>query len=275
MSPKTFMKALLMLPCLVSAAGPTGKLNDTGQTQCVNADGSGLEPCSYENTGKGSNYPGQDGRFGRDAEALHPQHTNFKKPEGSGGNGGFAFTPLDVNGKPIALELKGEKWVPSDTPRCIWDRVTNLIWEVKTDDDGLQDKDWTYSWKGNVSAYTCPFYSYNYDNGGFITYTYCNTDTYIEKLNAAGVCPVAGAGAWRLPDRRELLSIVDYDHVDPAIDSDYFPHTKGISCCTNDRISYWTNDMYMDNRGWDVGFRYGDSFPASDPGYTRLVRSGK
>lgn len=137
---------LLMVLTLISAAQakPVGLLNDTGQTQCLNVFGNSLEDCTPENSGDDSPYPGQDGRYGRDAAAKYPTQSGFTKPEGSGGRGGFAFTPLDVNGNPIPLV--GDPPVPAKTPRCIWDRVTNLIWEVKTDDGGLQNINWTYGW---------------------------------------------------------------------------------------------------------------------------------
>ena len=125
---------LLMVLTLISAARaePSGLLNDTGQTQCLNVTGTALEECTPENSGDDSPYPGQDGRYGREAAAKYPAQSGFTKPEGSGGHGGFAFTPLDVNGNPIPLV--GDPPVPAETPRCVWDRVTNLIWEVKTDD---------------------------------------------------------------------------------------------------------------------------------------------
>lgn len=261
MSPKTFVNALLILPCIATAAGPNGKLNDTGQTQCLNADGNGLEPCSYKNTGKFSNYPGQDGRFGRDAEALKEnlEHSNFQKPVGSGGNGGFAFTPLDVNGNQIALiEQKEGKWVPSADPRCIWDRVTNLIWEVKTDKPtpDLQDKDWTYG--GNYHNGKC--HSTHANN--------CSTKEYTSQLNAltTPVCPVSGAEKdWRLPTRRELLSIVDHGRENPSVDDDYFKNTIGD----------WYFSSNIGYGVWSIDFRNGDTVQnTSSPGYIRLVRSG-
>ena len=132
----------LCFPTLTRPAGPTGLLNDTGQTRCLNAAGTALEACGEANSGDSAPYPRQDGRFGRDPAAGNPGISGFGKPAGSGGSGGFAFTPLDVNGNPIALT--GNPPVPSETPRCIWDRVTNLIWEVKANDGGLQDLEWVY-----------------------------------------------------------------------------------------------------------------------------------
>ena len=180
--------SFLAMPGAGQAAGPTGALNDTGQTRCLNAAGTGMEACSSANSGDASPYPRQDGRFGRDSAIGNPAQSGFSKPAGSGGNGGFAFTPLDVNGNPIPLT--GNPPIPSATPRCIWDRVTNLIWEVKTSDGGAQDRNWTYGWGTNTTG-NC--WSGQAPGG-------CSTNNYISALNNfANVCPVAGAGPWRLP----------------------------------------------------------------------------
>lgn len=218
----TIALSALMATAAVEAAGPTGLLNDTGQTRCLNTAGTALEACSEANSGDASPYPRQDGRFGRDPAAGNTGISGYGKPAGSGGSGGFAFTPLDVNGNPIALT--GNPPVPAETPRCIWDRVTNLIWEVKTDDGGLQDKDWEYAWGANFGT-NCL--------GG----SNCNTNNYTTALNAASVCPVAGAGDWRLPNRRELMTIVDLGRSSaPTIDPDFFPNTIGSV--------YWSSDTY-------------------------------
>lgn len=220
----------------VQAAGPTGLLNDTGQTQCYT--GSGYAACDSGNSGDGASYPRQDGRFGRDPGAANPAASGLTKPAGSGGNGGFAFAPLDVSGNPIALS--GDPPVPSATPRCIWDRVTNLVWEVKTDDNGLQDKDWTYGW-GNVIVGTC--YGSQSPAG-------CSTNNYITAVNTANLC---GRATWRLPTYRELTSIADFAYTDPAIHPSYFPNTIGG---TASDASYWTSDAY----GTGDATKYGVSF---------------
>ena len=253
---------LLMVLTLISAARaePSGLLNDTGQTQCLNVTGTALEDCTPENSGDDSPYPGQDGRYGRDAAAKYPAQSGFTKPEGSGGHGGFAFTPLDVNGNPIPLV--GDPPVPAETPRCVWDRVTNLIWEVKTNDNGLQDQDWTYGWGVNNTGNCYPSQS----PAG------CGSDNYITALNAATVCPVSGAGPWRLPILPELLSIVDHDRASaPTIDSAYFPNTVSSV--------YWSGTVYarLPANAWGVWFRYGYTQAGLQTGSTRvrLVRSGQ
>lgn len=255
---------LLFVASATHAAG-TGALNDTGQTLCLSHVSNTLVACTPTNTGDSSGRPGQDGRFGRDAAARNPVLSGFSKPAGSGGSGGFAFTPLGADGTAIALTDTTPP-VPSATPRCIKDNVTNLIWEVKTDDAGLQDKDWFYVWGSGSGGNSC---------GGTLTGTgLCNSANYITALNAASVCPISGAGPWRLPTRRELLSIVDHNRSSsPVIDTNYFPNTPSAS------NYYWSADNYAvqpTTLAWDVYFTDGDSVAGGKTAglRVRLVRDG-
>ncbi len=234
----------------VQAAGPTGLLNDTGQTQCYNAsDLAGV--CDAATTGDAGVRPRQDGRFGRDVASP---------TKVGGGAAGFDFTPLDASGNVIALT--GSPAVPATTPRCVKDNVTNLIWEVKTTAtpaSGLQDKTWTYAWGSNAGAATC---------GG--TVGPCNTDAYIAALNLVDLCGET-ANDWRLPTRRELLGIVLNDGSNPSIDASYLPATQSSW--------YWSSDTYAPNpsNAWLVGFSNGNTltYAKTVTYFVRLVRSGQ
>ena len=247
-----------LLLAMTAQAAPSGLLNDTGQTQCLNVFGNALEECTPENSGDDSPYPGQDGRYGRDAAAKYPEKSGFTKPEGSGGHGGFAFTPLDVNGNPIPLV--GDPPVPAETPRCIWDRVTNLIWEVKTT-SGLQNSSSSYGWGSNNTG-NC--------TGG----SGCSSNAYTTDINAVNLCGET-ANNWRLPTRRELLSIVDFDRNNPSIDTAFFPNTQ-----SGFNQFYWSADVLatVPDGAWAVGFGDGFTYAGgqADQGVrVRLVRSGQ
>lgn len=90
----------------------------------------------------------------------------------------------------------------------------------------------------------------------------------IATHNSASRC--GHATGWRVPMRRELLSIVHHGAFSPAIDTNYFPGTQAW---------YWTNDSYPPDLAvaWSVHFGNGDSY-ANGKAFTyrvRLVRSGQ
>ena len=186
-------------------------------------------------------------------------------PTAPGGSRVFDFTKLDGNGEPL---LPGaESWV------CVRDNVTGLVWEVKTDDGGLRDKDWRYSWystdassnRGNPGMQTPS------GNGGICgdTLANCNTQEYSAAVNQAGLCRFTD---WRLPTIQELHSIVDYDLASPGpvIDVAYFPNT------VNDW--FWSASVYAGkpDHAWSLFFYDGDNdFDSKGNTYfVRLVRGG-
>jgi hypothetical protein len=223
--------------------GGTKPLNDTGIDWCADGSQNGLA-CPVDG------YPWQDAQDGRDK--THD--------DDSDGHAGFSFTKLDANGNPLAPSAA--------TWSCVRDNVTGLIWEVKTDDSGLRDKDWTYSWY-NPDATTNGGGAGTADGGNNCFNTArCDTQKYVADVNAQGLC---GAQDWRLPDPRELLSIVSNDRMYPAIDTTYFPNTVASWV--------WSASPYADypNYAWSVYFYGGSVYYSNknDAGSVRLVRGGQ
>jgi hypothetical protein len=149
--------------------------------------------------------PDQDADQGRDAAARNGQLVKV-----GFGPAGFDFTKLDANGDPL----------PDDatTWPCIRDNVTGLIWEVPAD-SGLTYAQNVYTWYQpdpllNGGEPGQP-------DGGSCVGSRCDTDGFIQALNAASHC---GFQDWRLPTRRQLFSLVDFSRIDPAIVVDAFPN---------------------------------------------------
>ena len=84
------------------------------------------------------------------------------------------------------------------------------------------------------------------DNGGSVKQaTWIEAIEYCERLSLDG-------GGWKLPNKKELLSIVDYSRVEPSINS-IFSHT------TPD--DYWSSTSHASStsNAWIVSFFMGDT----------------
>jgi len=191
-------------------------INDTGIVWCYDLDNK-KAGCPV------STYPGQDAEFGRD-ELLN---------DDSDGRAGFSFSKLDTNGE--LLPAAASEW------SCVKDNVTGLIWENKTDDGGLRDKDNVYS-----------YYGADFDpNSEFQTAT--DATGYVNTINSLHLC---GASDWRLPTLDELQGIVDFSVIypGPTIDSGFFSATANKE--------YWASTLYPADivQGWVVYFTDGRIF---------------
>lgn len=171
-----------------------------------------------------------------------------------------SYTRLDDTGK--ALSEYASSW------SMVRDNVTGLIWEMKTNKDGVKnysdphDADNTYSWYDNNPA-TNGGYEGTQDKGK-------DTRSFLEALNNAGF---GGYTDWRLPTLKELNSIVDYDvsPPGPTISSTYFPNTQASF--------YWSSSASVgyDYRAWCVGFDDGYAHDYGKYGYyyVRAVRGSQ
>lgn len=166
---------------------------DTGQTKCYDEVGTEID-CAGT---------GQDGEF-----LINPP----------------SYTKLDANGN--ELDDTATEWV------MVRDNVTGLIWEVKTDDGSIHDKDNQYTWY----CPDCP------DNGGEYGTPGDGTDTqdFIDALNAGN--GFGGFTDWRLPTMNELRQNQYYGAV-PLVNRGYFPHDPNrvwsSSTLANDATKAW------------------------------------
>jgi len=207
-------------------------LNDTGITWGGDYPDGNNATCTSNITGP------QDCNQGRDV--THD--------DSSDGHAGFSYTKLDASGNPLAASASN--W------SCVKDNVTGLIWEVKTSDGSIHDKDDTYRWGGKTHL-----------GSGYGTY-YTDWDSLVVGSNSASFC---GYSDWRVPSKNELLNLASRDRTNPAIDTEYFPNTLPVP--------FWSTSPYArdSSSAWYVKFSYGNSDQTTSPHllFVRLVRGGQ
>ena len=212
--------AWALLSCAAAGAEP---LNDTGVSQCVQPGAVPFAPADCAGSG-------QDGESGRDARLPAP------------GNGvaGFAFVKIGAQGE--RLPPRAPSW------RCVLDLNTGLLWERKTDDGGLHDRD---------SRYT------NWGDGRGL-----DASWFAALVNDRGLC---GHQDWRLPTHLELHGLMHLgSSASVALDGGYFADTPAYH--------YWASTGVADYPGeaWAAYFGTGQvQGGGSRANYlrVRLVRS--
>jgi len=161
----------------------------------------------------------------------------------------MSYTKLDGSGN--ALSDEAASWV------MVRDNVTGLIWENKTNDGTIHDKDNKHTWYDP----TDPYYSGTPGDG-------TDTKDFIDALNSASF---GGYSDWRLPTASELVTIVNYRFSNPAISPGYFQNTASSF--------YWSSTTYAHNTdyAWGVDFDHGYDYDLykSSSYYVRAVRGGQ
>jgi hypothetical protein len=257
--PRIFLLPLLF--AIVMPAHAVG-LPDTGQDTCYNDTTDVNVPASNPASiaSDAGTHPRQDCRYGRDAAAAAAGQ--FSKT-GAGAKG-FDYTKIANDGTPLgATATLGTglgDWA------CTKDNITGLIWEVKTT-SGLRNKDSTYTWYSSDSSTNGG--DAGTANGGTCSDgTGCDTEKFVTDVNTAKLCK---ATDWRMPTRRELLTLVLADGSSPAIDPTYFENTQ--------QSYFWSGSAYAlyDTDAWLVDFNDGrdESDMKFYANYVRLVSGGQ
>ena len=149
----------------------------------------------------------------------------------------------------------------------VTDGNTGLMWEKKCDGcRGLHDVGNAYPWTGDGSQDTV------WD--------------WIEDLNREDGVGFAGYSDWRLPNARELQSLIDYGRFNPAVGVAFDADDCGRGCgsitdpaCSCTRQSYyWSSTTFADfpAHAVVVGFHLplvGDRVK-TDRSFVRAVRGG-
>jgi hypothetical protein len=147
----------------------------------------------------------------------------------------------------------------------ITDTRTGLMWEKKSDDGSIHDKDNAYTWGITSAPYTM--------NGTAVT-------TFLATLNAGG--GFAGHTDWRLPNLTELESIRNLQTFSPAtflaFNTDCVATCTVLTCSCTASSFYWSSSSYakFPEFAWYVYFSDGflGADIKTDGNYVRAVRSG-
>ncbi len=146
----------------------------------------------------------------------------------------------------------------------ISDLNTGLMWEKKSDDGSLHDKDNTYIWSNLDLTPEATIWD------------------WLEDVNAEGGTGLAGHADWRIPHVKELQSIVDYEELDPAVGASFdggcVPGCANVGCSCTTNFNYWTSttSAASDSFAWVLNFGSGAvDFNSKDSGrFVRAVRGG-
>jgi hypothetical protein len=123
----------------------------------------------------------------------------------------------------VALDAKGKKTAPKAGKHphpCVLDTGTGLVWEVKTDDNGPGDKDWTFTWYDQTKR--DEGFPVGYPDGGNCMHKgECDTAAYVAATNKRRLC---GFSDWRLPSDEELSGLLR-PALPKKIDERFFPNS--------------------------------------------------
>ncbi len=127
----------------------------------------------------------------------------------------------------------------------VTDNVTGLMWQKEDDNQ-------TYNWYEASGTYNA-------------TYNPGSTDV-------CGSLSLAGYSDWRLPSKKELITIVNYGTYDPAIDNTYF-----LNINASLHWSSTTYDATNPSGAWNVNFNDGSVYNYDQPLnlYVLCVRGGQ
>jgi hypothetical protein len=139
----------------------------------------------------------------------------------------------------------------------ITDNNTGLVWGKKGDNGGLHDKDNSYYWSGNGIE-----------------------ETVWDWLDDVNTAAFGGYQDWRIPNVRELLSIMDFQNlwaVPAAFNNNCVSGATVLTGSCSFQSLYWTSTtrFISPSMAWTLS-NYGSVYPYSKPSNFRIraVRGG-
>ncbi len=189
--------------------------------------------------------------------------------------GVYASTPAGISPDNSKSRFTSVSASDSKINSCVQDRVTGLMWEVKTADGGLRD--WNKRYTNFDNAAEEQFWT----GSAWVNPTQAQVDSpsnsvgFKNSVNVQGLC---GFHDWRLPTLEELQSILDTSRATKpsrtptlTIDANWFPNTQVAA--------YWSASPGIDNptSAWYVYFGKGGTFKTIRPYnyFVRLVRGSR
>jgi len=241
----------------------------------------------------------QDGE-GQCLTDLGACQTDLTACQGQAGGGLAASgqTSSSVAGDDGALMLGAPLAYVDNGDGTISDINTALTWEKKVALDGLgdalnlQDADNRYPWRGSCSLSAsecgsdvdCPV-GESCDAGDLQSAS-PNGMTIFEWVAALNAAVFAGFNDWRVPNVRELQSIVDYGISSPSVGLAFHELGCGGACsditdplcsCTVS-ANYWSSSTFISSSsgGWGVSFGTGlvNANAKTSTLFVRAVRGG-
>jgi len=156
------------------------------------------------------------------------------------GTGTLGMCPGSPPGQDAAVGAGVHRSYTDNGDGTVVDNATGLMWEQLATDNSIHGVENTYTWSAAFQK--------------------------IATLNTSGF---AGHSDWRLPNRRELESLVDAGTAHPAMDPIF---NTGLSAY------FWSSTTFQDvpTNAWAINPDEGDvnAFGKTVPYYVRAVRGG-